>query len=74
MKSIRICRHKSTGVLCVGEFRDGKWLFSDVASLDEAKAMAKRLRVNRARRERHKALTDLGLKRVRGALGGVYYE
>lgn len=31
-------------------------------------------RHNAARRERHAAMTDLGLKRVRGALGGVYYE
>ena len=29
---------------------------------------------NRARRDRHAAHTDLGLKRVRGAQGGVYYE
>ena|SRR5258708_6745803 len=29
---------------------------------------------NKARRERHAACTDLGLKRVKGALGGVYYE
>ena len=29
---------------------------------------------NLRRREKHRALTDLGLKRVRGALGGVYYE
>ena len=29
---------------------------------------------NRARREQHAALTSLGLKRVKGALGGVYYE
>jgi hypothetical protein len=29
---------------------------------------------NRNRRERHSALTGMGLKRVKGALGGVYYE
>jgi len=29
---------------------------------------------NRNKRERHAALTGLGLKRVKGALGGVYYE
>lgn len=29
---------------------------------------------NQARRERHQAMLDLGLVRVRGALGGVYYE
>lgn len=31
-------------------------------------------RKNAARRERHEVLTSMGLKRVRGALGGVYYE
>lgn len=29
---------------------------------------------NKARRERHATLTSLGLVRVRGALGGIYYE
>jgi hypothetical protein len=29
---------------------------------------------NRARRERHEVMTSMGLKRVKGALGGTYYE
>lgn len=29
---------------------------------------------NARRRARHQAMTDLGLKRVKGALGGTYYE
>jgi len=29
---------------------------------------------NAARCERYQAMLDLGLKRVKGALGGVYYE
>jgi hypothetical protein len=29
---------------------------------------------NRARRERTSMLQDLGIKRVKGALGGTYYE
>ena len=29
---------------------------------------------NAARRDRHAAYTSLGMSRVRGALGGVYYE
>lgn len=29
---------------------------------------------NYNRRFRHEIMTDLGLKRVKGALGGVYYE
>jgi hypothetical protein len=31
-------------------------------------------RRNENRRARHQAMLDLGLKRVKGALGGVYYE
>jgi hypothetical protein len=31
-------------------------------------------RRNKARRDRDQAMRDLGLKRVRGALGGVYWE
>jgi hypothetical protein len=29
---------------------------------------------NRARRERNQGMRDLGLVRVRGALGGIYWE
>lgn len=29
---------------------------------------------NASRRARHQAMLDLGLVRVRGALGGIYYE
>ena len=29
---------------------------------------------NKIRRERHQAMLDLGTVRVKGALGGVYYE
>jgi len=35
---------------------------------------AKRDRKNAARRERDQIRRDLGLTRVRGALGGVYWE
>jgi len=31
-------------------------------------------RKNAARRAKHQAYTDCGMKRVKGALGGVYYE
>jgi len=47
---------------------------------DEARAIIEahdaklREKRNADRRERHQAMTDLGLKRVRGALGGTYYE
>jgi len=31
-------------------------------------------RANRLRRERHQVYTDLGMVRVKGNLGGTYYE
>lgn len=36
--------------------------------------LVRRIKVNIARRERHAAMKDLGLNRVKGNLGGVYYE
>lgn len=36
--------------------------------------LVKRIKKNKARRDRHATLTDLGLKCVKGSLGGVYYE
>lgn len=44
------------------------------AAMKELFALRKRIEKNARRRERHQILTDTGLKRVRGALGGVYYE
>jgi len=42
---------------------------------DEAAANGKRReRAKAMRRARHEVLTSLGLTRVRGACGGVYYE
>lgn len=35
---------------------------------------AKRAKRNAARRARHEAYTSLGMKRVKGNLGGTYYE
>ncbi len=40
----------------------------------EAIADMKRILRNKARRERHEMLTSLGLTRVKGSLGGTYYE
>lgn len=36
--------------------------------------LVNRFNRNVTRRERHAAMKDMGLKRVVGALGGVYYE
>ena len=38
------------------------------------KAIRKQVQRNANRRAKHAALTSLGLKRVKGALGGTYYE
>ena len=38
------------------------------------RAYVAQLRKNTNRNLKHRAYTDLGMKRVRGALGGVYYE
>jgi hypothetical protein len=40
----------------------------------EFRSLAKRDRANESRRARHAAMTDLGLKRVCGNMGGTYYE
>lgn len=42
--------------------------------LQAVRVEKKRIAKNAARRGRHAAMTSLGLKRVKGALGGVYYE
>lgn len=44
----------------------GEWVICRPCAVKRAK--------NAARRECHAAMTDLGLTRVRGNLGGVYYE
>jgi len=48
--------------------------FCDSAETDAVLVEVARLRHNKGRRERDQAMRDLGLKRVRGALGGVYWE
>ena len=44
------------------------------ATCDAKVANGKRLRRNALARARHRAMLDCGLVRVKGALGGVYYE
>ena len=44
------------------------------ASCDEAMADGKKVRRALARRERESMLRSLGLVKVRGQLGGVYWE
>ncbi len=42
--------------------------------MKEYLALRNRIAHNVARRERHAAYKSLGMNRVKGALGGVYYE
>ena len=48
--------------------------FCDSIESEAVLTEASRLRKNKARRDKHAVLTSLGLKRVKGALGGTYYE
>jgi hypothetical protein len=43
-------------------------------AMDAYFKLVRRIKANIARRERHAAMKDLGLNRVKGNLGGVYYE
>lgn len=45
-----------------------------IKARSEASLESQRIRKNAARRARHAAYVDLGMKRVHGSLGGVYYE
>lgn len=46
----------------------------DDAESEAVLAEVKRLRHNKARRSRDAAMRDLGMVKVRGALGGTYWE
>ena len=48
--------------------------FADMATTDRVLAEVKRLRHNKSRRERDQAMRDIGMTKVRGALGGTYWE
>lgn len=46
----------------------------DKETTSQNKEQARRKRARRARKEREQALRDLGLVKVRGNLGGTYWE
>ena len=46
----------------------------DHANCIDCKARLRNIRANRARVEKDQAMRDLGLVKVKGALGGTYYE
>ena len=68
---LKIMRYKANGTFAVVE-SGRKTSFFD--TVEEAKADLKRRQRNARRRERDQIRSDLGLKRVRGALGGIYWE
>lgn len=54
-----------------GSFIKPKGKYTD---LSQAKARVRQLRAALNRKAREQAMKDLGLVKVRGALGGVYFE
>ena len=68
-----VCRvAPKTCVVCKGlHYRTGKRTCGSVACMSKNLANAKR---RRARRDRESCLRDLGLVKVKGALGGTYWE
>lgn len=54
--------------------RDGDNLCECCQARGEIMSATARKRANRLRRTRHAVLRSVGLVRVHGALGGVYYE
>lgn len=51
-----------------------EWLAKHKTECSACKARARTRRANKAARITRQVYADCGLKRVRGALGGVYYE
>lgn len=54
-----------------GSFVRSKGKYAD---LSQAKARARQLRSNAARKDRDQTMHDLGIIKVRGAFGGTYWE
>jgi len=48
--------------------------FTQLQNVEEAEEQAKKDKRNAARRGRDQAMRDCGLVKVRGALGGIYWE
>lgn len=70
MKTCERCGEENDG-------RDGENLCQACDELAEEtgrKAAAKRAAARRQRKARHEAMLDCGMVKVRGALGGTYYE
>lgn len=70
------CEHD--GITPTGSFvifsNDNPYTEAHNAATDTFFKARKQIAANNRRRERHAAMKDLGLNRVKGNLGGVYYE
>lgn len=64
---MKVCGHCGTEI----SGRDGENL---CWACDEAEANGRRVRQRQARREREASMRALGMVKVRGALGGTYWE
>jgi len=67
---MKVCNH------CGEEFggRDGENVCDTCEQLMDARKKAKLAKRRQARKERDEVLRSVGLKKVRGALGGTYWE
>lgn len=66
---------KPTCCACYGKIHAGEPSIEQEPEVtEEEKTIARNVKRNKARRERNKAMQDMGLTRVKGALGGIYWE
>ena len=75
-KRYLVNQHGVVAELAGGDFMSGYNIiaFCDSTTSDAVLAEVRRLRHNKGRRERDQAMRDMGIVKVRGALGGTYWE
>ena len=75
-KRYLVNQHGVVAQLAGGDFMSGYNIidFCNSETTDAVLAEVRRLRANKNRRERDQAMRDLGMVKVRGALGGTYWE
>lgn len=69
----KLMKNKLTGERSIKNTESGKRISEKENPVEYTRL--RKLAINNIRKaSRHEAMTDLGLVRVKGALGGVYYE
>ena len=68
MKRLRITRNKTTGAIRIWDSFKGEFVGKDNYGTPE------RAKAARRRMEEKEILESLGIKKVKGAMGGTYYE